>query len=94
MYFYETPTSQQAGERGTEETGLTEAQARSLLEERGYHLVKRVQHLHASRGGQEWHVCLVSELASLTPEQFLQRFEEARRARSASLAHMSRSHVL
>ncbi|HEU5382271.1 MAG TPA: hypothetical protein VFV38_43205 [Ktedonobacteraceae bacterium] len=93
MYFYEDPTSQQAGEKRPDETGLTEAQARSLLSERGYHLVKRVQHLHASRGRHEWHVCLVSELPALTPEQFLQRLAEARRFRSASLEHTAKSQL-
>jgi hypothetical protein len=56
---------------------LTEAHARSFLSERGYELVKRVQHVHAGRGGQEWHVCLVADLPLLAPEQFLQRLEEA-----------------
>ncbi|HEU5373983.1 MAG TPA: hypothetical protein VFV38_00945 [Ktedonobacteraceae bacterium] len=85
MTFQEGQSLRQTGETGANETLLTEPQARLLLSERGYRLVKRLQHLHANRGGQEWHVCLVSELPTLTPEQFLSRFEEARRLRSASL---------
>lgn len=85
MSVRESPSLDQRGERCSDDTVLTETQARLLLSERGYHLVKRVQHIHASRGEHEWHVCLLSEVPSLTPEQFLHRFEEARGFGSASL---------
>lgn len=67
----------QSMEKENQKQTLTEAHARSLLSERGYELVTRVQHVHANRGRQEWHVCLVSDLPQLDPEQFLQRLEEA-----------------
>lgn len=89
MSAREAPSLHQRDKRCSDNAVLTETQARVLLSERGYHLVKRVQHIHASHDEQEWHVCLVSELPSLTPEQFLYRFEEACRFGSASLEHGS-----
>lgn len=70
-------TLSQSMEKESQGQLLTEADACSFLSERGYELVKRVQHVHASRGGQEWHVCLVADLPLLTPEQFLQRLADA-----------------
>ncbi len=59
------------------ENSLTEAHACSLLHDQGYELVIRFQHVHAAWGGQEWHICLVADLPSLTEEQFLQLLQEA-----------------
>ncbi len=70
-------TSQQAVEKGTHEDHLTETRARFLLFERGYELVERVQHIHASCDGQEWYSCLLANLPLLTPEQFQHRFKKA-----------------
>lgn len=70
-------------EKESQEQTLTEAHVHSFLSERGYELVKRVQHVHAGHGRQEWHVCLVADLPLLTPEQFLQRLEEALSFRKA-----------
>ena len=78
-----TSSSQPMADSWTHEPLLTEIAARSLLLEQGYELIERVHHIHASRDRQEWHICLVADLLFLTPQQFLQRFEEALNARSA-----------
>jgi hypothetical protein len=56
--------------------GLTEAQARKILRQQGYELVSRLGHIHALKN-IELHVCLVKDLSTLTPAQFLQSFEDA-----------------
>ncbi len=76
MILSEATLAQHDGEQGNQHP-LTEKQVRTLLAERGYHLVERVQHVHASHNGQEWHICQCADLAWLTPAQFLHRLEEA-----------------
>jgi hypothetical protein len=77
MILREAGLSQQDVEKRGAAKTLTERQVGCLLAERGYALVERMQHVHASSLGQEWHICQFAELAWLTPEQFLQRLEEA-----------------
>ena len=72
-----TTTSQQSFDKGVHKHTLTQAGVRPLLAEQGYELVERFQHIHASRGKQEWHVCLVADLPLLNSEQFLQQLQEA-----------------
>ncbi len=80
-----TRITQQDEEHGTPANTLTERQVGCLLAERGFHLVERMQHIHASHHGQEWHICQQAELAWLTAEQFLQRLQEALSFRLVSL---------
>jgi hypothetical protein len=40
-------------------------------------LVERFGHVHATRDAQEWHVCLVSDLASMSPVRLLACLDEA-----------------
>lgn len=53
------------------------ATAGELLRERGYELVERFGHVHAAAGGWEWHVCLLADLASLSPSRLLGLLEES-----------------
>ena len=62
-----------------EEQRMDLASAQVLLWERGYHLLCRFEHVHATAAGQEWHVCRVDELATIHPSQFLAFVEEAMR---------------
>lgn len=48
-----------------------------LLHARGYELVDRFGHVHARRNAQELHVCLVADLASMSPSCFLACLDEA-----------------
>jgi hypothetical protein len=51
--------------------------AHHLLQQRGYALTCRFDHLHATNGSRELHLCLVADLASMHPAQFLACLEEA-----------------
>lgn len=62
-----------------QQLSLTDAQ--HLLERQGYEMLSRFGHVHASRDAQEWHVCLVSELASMPPARLLARLNEALKLR-------------
>jgi hypothetical protein len=57
--------------------GLDVSAARDLLQQQGFDMAERFEHVHATRDHQEWHVCLVAELASMGPDQFLACLEEA-----------------
>lgn len=57
-------SSVQAESRGVP---LDLATAGDLLREHGYELLCRFGHMHARIGEQEWHVCLVKDLATMTP---------------------------
>ena len=52
-------------------TRLDLATARNLLRECGYDLVERFGHVHATRDAQEWHLCLLADLASMPPARLL-----------------------
>jgi hypothetical protein len=58
---------------------LDRARAGKLLRECGYDLVERFDHVHATRDAQEWHLCLVGDLASMPPSRLLACLEEALR---------------
>lgn len=62
-----------------EEQRMDLASAHALLWERGYALLCRFEHVHATAAGQEWHICRVDELATIHPAQFLACLEEAMR---------------
>ena len=50
---------------------LNLATARHLLGEQGYTLVERFGHVHTTRDAQEWHLCLLTDLASMPPAGLL-----------------------
>lgn len=59
-------------------THLDLATAGELLREDGYELVCRFGHVHAAVADvQEWHICLIGDLASMLPGHFLARLEES-----------------
>ena len=62
-------------------TGLDLAIARNLLGECGYDLVERFGHVHAARDAQEWHLCLLADLASMPPARLLTCLDEALKLR-------------
>jgi hypothetical protein len=64
-------------ESGTASGHLVLARADDLLQARGYELVDRFGHIHARRNTQELHVCLVADLASMSPSRFLACLDEA-----------------
>ena len=49
----------------------------NVLGEGGYELVCRFGQVHAAADFQEWHVCLVGDLAPLHPAHFLAGLKEA-----------------
>ena len=54
------------------------ATARDLLWERGYDLICRWGHVHATIDAQEeLHICLVADLAAMSPARFLVCLDEA-----------------
>ena len=53
------------------------ATASRLFRARGYDIVCRFGHAHATRDGQEWHLCLEADLASMPPVRLLACLEEA-----------------
>ena len=42
-----------------------------LLKHQGSEVLSRSGHVHATRDAQEWHVCLVADLASMPPSRLL-----------------------
>jgi hypothetical protein len=65
------------GNRVEQHAGLTEARAGEVLKQRGYEMVCPFEHVHATDGSRQWHLCLVAELASMGPDQLLACLEEA-----------------
>lgn len=51
--------------------------AQSLLHEQGYSMACRFGHVHATREGEELHVCLLADLVAMSPTRFLERLNEA-----------------
>ena len=60
-----------------EQQQLSVTDAQHLLERQGYEMLCRFGHVHASRDAQEWHVCLVTDLASMPPARYLACLDEA-----------------
>jgi hypothetical protein len=67
----------QTSTQGQEQQQLSTADAYNLLQLQGYELVDRYGHVHATRGAQELHVCLLTDLAAMSPSQFLACLDEA-----------------
>ena len=63
--------------KGAELARLDLATSRDLLQERGYELIDRFGHVHATKDRQELHVCLLADLATMDPSQFLVCLDEA-----------------
>ena len=63
---------------------MTMDMVRDVLRERGYAMVSRFEHVHATKNGDEWHLCLMAESAALTPAQLLALLDDAL---ANSLAH-------
>lgn len=63
---------------------MTVDMVRDVLRERGYAMVSRFEHVHASKDGDEWHLCLMAESAALSPAQLLALLDDAL---ANSLAH-------
>lgn len=62
-------------------TRLDLATACNLLQECGYDLVERFGHVHATRDAQEWHLCLLADLASMPSACLLACLDEALKLR-------------
>lgn len=60
-----------------EQQSLDIAAARALLREHGYELVCRFEHVHALKDNAELHICLIAELTTMQPHQFLMYLNEA-----------------
>jgi hypothetical protein len=52
-----------------QQLSLTEVQ--HLLKRQDYEMLSRSGYIHATRDAQEWHVCLVADLASMPPSRLL-----------------------
>ncbi len=52
-----------------------------LLERQEFEMLYRFGHIHATRDAQEWHVCLVSDLASMLPARLFACLDEALKLR-------------
>jgi hypothetical protein len=59
-----------------EQQQLSVTDAQHLLERQSYEMLCRFGRVHASSDAQEWHVCLVTDLASIPPARFLARIDE------------------
>lgn len=68
-----------------EQDGLDLLSVESLLVEQGYRLMCRFGHVHAATDGEELHLCLIADLALMSPSRFLERLNEASRQ---SLRHV------
>jgi hypothetical protein len=64
-----------------QEQQLSITDAQHLLERLGYEMLYRFGHIHATRDAQEWHVCLVSDLASMLPARLFACLDEALKLR-------------
>jgi len=78
-----------------QEQQLSFTDAQHLLARQGYEMLDRFGHVHASRNAQEWHLCLITELASMPPTRLLARLDEALTLRvEHSIALSSLAHVV
>jgi hypothetical protein len=57
--------------------GMTKEAACKLLKQRGYGMVCPIQHVHATDGYQQWHICRLDELHAMEASQFLECLDEA-----------------
>jgi len=64
-----------------QEQQLSFTDAQHLLARQGYEMLDRFGHVHASRNAQEWHLCLITDLASMPPTGLLACLDEALKLR-------------
>ncbi|SRR5579875_493857 len=57
--------------------GLTPEVVCDLLKQGGYAPITRFDHVHATDGKREWHICRLDELPSMGTAQFLSRLSDA-----------------
>jgi hypothetical protein len=76
----EVPSRSQHGQQPQ----MTMDMVRDVLRERGYTMVSRFEHVHATKDGDEWHLCLMADSAALSPAQLLALLDDAL---ANSLAH-------
>ena len=57
--------------------GVEVSVALDLLREQGYGMSCRFEHVHATTGTQELHICLLADLAAMDPSRFLACLDEA-----------------
>ena len=62
---------------GEQQARMTIVIIRDLLQARGYEIVHRYGHLHATKDGNEWHLCLMADSAALSPAQVLAHLDDA-----------------
>ncbi len=58
-------------------TSMDLAMTSKLFRERGYGMLCRFGHVHATREAQEWHVCMLADLFSMPPSRLLACLDEA-----------------
>ena len=82
--YSSSPTSWDDGEEKEREymcreqrRGLTKEDAGSLLKRRGYEVTYVVEHVHATDGARQWHLCRCDELPAMEPEELMTRLDEA-----------------
>jgi hypothetical protein len=63
---------------------MTMDMVRDVLRERGYAMLSRFEHIHATKDGGEWHLCLMADSAALSRAQLLALLDDAL---ANSLAH-------
>ncbi len=56
---------------------MTREMVRDVLRERGYEMVSRFEHVHATKDDGEWHICLIADIAALSPSQLLAYLDDA-----------------
>src|SRR5260370_8962881 len=72
-------TMMQTSAQKQQQLSVTDAQR--LLERQGYEMLCRFGHVHATRDAQEWHLCLVADLASMPPARLFICLDEALKLR-------------
>ena len=72
----QTPADIFASHDGEQPARMTLVMMSDLLQERGYALIHRYEHLHAIKDGMEWHLCLLTDVAALSPSQFLASLDD------------------
>lgn len=64
-----------------EQRQLSLTDVQHLLKRQGYEMLSRSGHIHAMRDAQEWHICLIGDLASMPPSRLLACLDEALKLR-------------
>lgn len=73
-----------------QQLSLTDVQ--HLLKRQGDEMLSRSGHIHAMRDAWEWHLCLVADLASMSPSRLLACLDEALKLRVEQSVALSTSY--